>query len=112
MSSECSAASVTQCPLSSFSMKRIMPEFRSKSDSRTLVFAMRESATAAFSASVEVPTPAFDGRNENTSSVVSISGGLALSCSERRTRESPIWLRSKGSEANSRTPVRIRFSRI
>ena len=47
-------------------MKRNMPEFRSKSDNRTFRFGRRDMATAVFSAIVEVPTPALDGRKLKT----------------------------------------------
>ena len=71
-----SQASVTQKPLSSFSMKRTMPEFMSKSESSTFVSGMPDRHMAVFRAMVDVPTPALEGRNANTCSVVSMAGGL------------------------------------
>ena len=48
------------------SMNRSIPEFRSKSVSRVLMSGNSEMALAVFSAMVEVPTPALEGRKENT----------------------------------------------
>ena len=61
----CSAASRIEYVLSSFSMKRTMPQFKSKSISRR--GSRRGSARAAMLeliASVVAPTPGFAGRNE------------------------------------------------
>ena len=93
-------------------MKRSMPEFRSKSESRTLVLGSLDIATAVFSAIVEVPTPALEGRNEKTWSVASISGGRVSRASLMRSNPSVRVCRSKGSDANSRIPARITSSRI
>ncbi len=68
-------ASGTECSLVSFSMKRSMPELKSKSDSNTRVFGRRASAALTFAAMVDVPTPAFDGRNEKIWLVDSYTAG-------------------------------------
>ena len=60
------SASATEYWLASFNRKRSMPEFISKSASKTRVFSCRDIAAAVFKATVDVPTPALAGRNENT----------------------------------------------
>src|ERR1700680_5203332 len=88
-------------------MKRIIPEFRSKSESKTLVSGKRDKAKAAFKAIVEVPTPALAGRKLNTSLVHSMAGGRAWTASLIRTSPSVKVWRLNGSEGNSRLPAPV-----
>ena len=48
------------------------------------------SATLAFKATVEVPTPAFEGKKEKKLSVTAIDGGL--SCNTSRIRVNASWM--------------------
>ena len=75
MSFKRSMASGTECSLFSFNMKRSMPELKSKSESSTRESGWRAMAAHTWAAMVEAPTPAFEGRKENTWLVVSGTTG-------------------------------------
>src|SRR5579883_1569219 len=90
-----------------FNMKRIMPMFRSKSESNTCMLGRRAMAALTFSAMVEVPTPALDGRNAKICEVDSIAGGLRSMSDLMVERDSTTASSSNGSTRNSRTPTRM-----
>ena len=92
MASECSAASTIEYSLSSFNMKRIMPQFKSRSVNRTFVSCSFDIAIAAFTAMVEVPEPAFEGRKANSRSVESNTTGRLSRASLSRAMQSAIDL--------------------
>ncbi len=85
-------------------MKRIMPQFKSKSISNALASGFCEAAMQELIASVVAPTPGFAGRNEYNNSEACTATGRRERFSLTLFRHSVTHRRSKGAARYSRMP--------